>query len=153
MSAYTRLRAAAASGQLRADILATMDGLDLPEPVRARIEAYCERRTAGLMNLSETIKSPDEDDFYRSLAALWLELRFEWQRHNLVSNYIAVRTGGCDLGSFVLAAASSGVLRFIEEHLDPTDREIMDEFAAELIGGTHHTLRARLDSVPNDHVE
>jgi len=145
MSTVARLHEVVASGQLAKKIFANVEGIDLSDEVRDRLTAFAKRRTAGLGELTTTISPVSNADFYRALAAFWLELRFEWQRHNLVSNYHAIRTGGCHVASFMLAAAASSVLACIEQHLSDEDRALMDGFAAELISGTHLALAQRLD--------
>jgi hypothetical protein len=143
MIAAMRLHDLVASGDFSRRIFATVEGVSLSDAVRVRVSTFAARRVAGLGELTATISPVCRVDFYRALAAFWLELRFEWQRHNLVSNYHTIRTGECHMAAFVLAAASSCVLACIEEHLEAVDRALMDEFAAELIGGTHDALTAR----------
>jgi len=64
---------------------------------------------------------------YRSLAIVWLELRFEWQRHNLVADFDTSRTGGTELAVLVRASAASYLLQRIEVLLE---REQLERLVA-----------------------
>lgn len=84
--------------------------------------------------LANAMSDPeDETELYRSLAALWLELRFQWQRHNLVANYDTMLKGGC--APIVLARASSAsyMLNRIESLLVQEHREKLGDSAVEML--------------------
>jgi len=121
-------------------VVSVADGMAISADMRKRLVAYAQRRRAGLLAVEGMIGPIDSVDFYRALALLWLELRFEWQRNDLVANYNAVRSSHDDVTAPLFAAASSRVLEIIEEHLEDTDRERMADFAAELAAGTHQAF-------------
>lgn len=75
----------------------------------------------------------DEPELYRSLAALWLELRFQWQRHNLVVNYDTVLKGGCSPLVVMRASAASRMLERIEQLLAEDHREKLSDAAVEVL--------------------
>jgi hypothetical protein len=83
----------------------------------------------------------DEHDLYTSLAALWLELRFVWQRHNLVANYNTMRSGTCAPLVLARASVASFVLQRIEQLLDQTHRDRLGDSAVELLD----TVRADVE--------
>jgi hypothetical protein len=106
-----------------------------------RLTAYASRRRGAILDLCNALGTEgDEDDFYRMLAAVWLELRFEWQRHNLVSNYATVRQGLATPLPLALAGASSWLMAQLEALLDDAALARLAEFAAQLIEGTHGLL-------------
>ena len=89
---------------------------------------------AQIASLASAMSDPeDETELYRSLAALWLELRFQWQRHNLVANYDTMLKGGC--APIVLARASSAsyMLNRIESLLVEEHREKLGDSAVEML--------------------
>jgi hypothetical protein len=121
-------------------VVSVADGMAVSADLRKRLVTYAQRRRAGLLAVEGMIGPIDSVDFYRALALLWLELRFEWQRNDLVANYNAFRSTHSDPAAPLFAAASSRVLEIIEEHLDDADRERMADFAAELAAGTHQAF-------------
>lgn len=87
-----------------------------------------------IASLASAMSDPeDETELYRSLAALWLELRFQWQRHNLVANYDTMLKGGC--APIVLARASSAsyMLNRIESLLVEEHRFKLGDSAVEML--------------------
>ncbi len=87
-----------------------------------------------IASLASAMSDPeDETELYRSLAALWLELRFQWQRHNLVANYDTMLKGGC--APIVLARASSAsyMLNRIESLLIEEHRFKLGDSAVEML--------------------
>ena len=121
-------------------IVGVADGMDISPALRKRLVAYAQRRRAGLLAVEAMISPVDSIDFYRALALFWLELRFEWQRNDLVANYNAFRSVYGDAAAPLFAAAASRVLEVIEEHLEDADRDRMADFAAELVAGTHQAF-------------
>jgi hypothetical protein len=107
----------------------------------SRLAAYASRRRGAILNICHALGAEgDEDDFYRTLAAFWLELRFEWQRYNLISNYETVRHGSSAPLPLALASASSALMARVESLLDEAALARLAEFAAQLIEGTHGLL-------------
>ncbi len=87
-----------------------------------------------LQALGESLADPeDEADLYRSLAAMWLELRFAWQRHNLVANYDTVRTGTCAPIVLVRASVASYILQRIESLLSSDHRDRLGDTAVQML--------------------
>lgn len=109
---------------ISSDIRAITQSIDLSADASEQVVADSLRLCADINALADAMnEAEDEAELYRSLAALWLELRFEWQRHNLVANYETIRAGTCPPMVLVRASATSYVLQRIEtllarEHLD-----------------------------------
>jgi len=109
---------------ISSDIRAITQSIDLSDDASEQVVADSLRLCADITALADAMnEAEDEVELYRSLAALWLELRFEWQRHNLVANYETIRSGTCPPMVLVRASATSYVLQRIEtllarEHLD-----------------------------------
>lgn len=109
---------------ISSDIRAITQSIDLSADASEQVVADSLRLCADISALADAMnEAEDEAELYRSLAALWLELRFEWQRHNLVANYETIRSGTCPPMVLVRASATSYVLQRIEtllarEHLD-----------------------------------
>lgn len=107
-----------------ADIGAIAQSIDLDATARDMVVNDALRLCEDIQSLADAMNEvEDEPELYRSLAALWLELRFEWQRHNLVANYGTIRTGECPPLVLVRASAASYILQRIEallarDHLD-----------------------------------
>jgi hypothetical protein len=99
----------------------------------------------SLRTLAQTLSDPeDEAELYPSLAAAWLELRFEWQRYNLIANYQTVRDGSCP--PLVLARASlvSGILAQVEELLEEEHRQQLMSSAVGLLDELRADVEQRL---------
>lgn len=100
------------------------ESVDLSAEERDSLVADAASLSAQILALASSLQDPDDEpDLYRSLAALWLEMRFAWQRQNMVANYDTIRTGTCE--PIVLARASTAsyfLLRLeallAREHLD-----------------------------------
>lgn len=89
---------------------------------------------AQIGSLADAMSDPaDEGELYRSLAALWLELRFQWQRHNLVANYDTMLKGSCAPIVLVRASAASYMLDRIESLLATEHRERLGDSAVEML--------------------
>lgn len=126
-------------------VAAAVSPADIPH-----LTAYASRRRGAILDVCHALGAEgDEDDFYRTLAAVWLELRFEWQRHNLVSNYGTARHGSSAPLSLALAAASSSLMAQVEALLDDTALARLAEFAAQLIEGTHGVLSTEATHPPD----
>lgn len=102
--------------------------VNLREADRAGIEDDALRLCAELRSFASAMCGlEDEPELYRSLAIVWLELRFEWQRHNLVANYDTTRTGSTEIAVLVRASAATYLLQRIEVLLE---REQLDRLVA-----------------------
>lgn len=110
------------------------ESLDLATEVRDQVVTDALRLCADITSLAEAMgEAEDEPELYRSLAALWLELRFEWQRHNLVANYGTMRTGDCPPLVMVRASVASYVLNRIEALLAREHLERLGDSAVEML--------------------
>lgn len=145
MSTLARqLRAIIDAPDFTAALVALAEQAELDPAQHAEIATYVARKHRGLVELLDALGAePDEAELYRTLAAAWLEFRFEWQRCNMVVNYQVVRTGEFDKVPFVCAAITSGILAQVEELLAVEDRERLAGFAVELIHGAQQDLEER----------
>jgi hypothetical protein len=110
------------------------ESLELPADVRAQVVDDAMRLCSDITSLAEAMgEDEDEPELYRSLAALWLELRFEWQRHNLVANYDTMRTGTCAPLVMVRASVASYVLDRIEALLAQEHRDRLGDSAVDML--------------------
>ncbi len=111
-----------------------VESVELREFERAEVIAEATRTYIRVTPLATAVDDPhDAPDLYRSLAALWLELRFEWRRHNMVANYETVRTGSCAPIVTVRASIASYLLQRIESLLERDHRERLRDTAMELL--------------------
>lgn len=118
--------------------------VNLRETDRAGIEEDALRLCAELRSFATAMCGPaDESELYRSVAIVWLELRFEWQRHNLVANYDTSRTGSTELAVLVRASAATYLLQRIEVLLEREQLEQLVATATEIID----TLRSDVSRV------
>jgi len=99
---------------------------------------------AQISDLAGAMSDPeDEAELYRSLAALWLEMRFQWQRHNLVANYDTMLKGSCEPMVLARASAASYMLGRIEGLLSQDHRDRLGDTAVDLL----ELVRADVDRV------
>jgi len=141
ISSAERLAALVSSPKFAETVLAHGAAVGVSPDDIPRLTAYASRRRGAILDVCRALGAEgDEDDFYRTLAAIWLELRFEWQRHNLVSNYGVVRHGCSAPIALALASASSSLMAQVESLLDEASLERLREFAAQLIEGAHGLL-------------
>jgi len=118
--------------------------VSLRETERAGIEDDALRLCAELRVFANAMRSEDDEvELYRSLAIVWLELRFEWQRHNLVANYDSKHTGATDIAVLVRASAAAYLLQRIEVLLERPQLEQLVATAMETI----ENLRADVSKV------
>ncbi len=121
----------------RRDALVELVLAPLPAGAADALRAQAAESMRALHDLADALGAPeDADDLYRSLAAFWLERRFEWERCNQVANYLLCRTGQEPppllLGQ---AAVASGVLAWIEELCSPDQLRHLGEVTLELLDG------------------
>jgi len=136
------LRAASLAARLRlvgdatglresAELVADAVGLDYAE--REEMIALSIDRSRSLIELADALSDEDdEEELYRVIAALWLQLRFEWQRHNDVLNYAAV---GDTPNSGLAAEGSIGsaILQRLENLLLPLHLDALSGHAQGLL--------------------
>ncbi|MEO0649322.1 MAG: hypothetical protein AAFZ65_01425 [Planctomycetota bacterium] len=65
----------------------------------------------------------DEEDLYRSITQMWMELRFEWDRHNQVMNYQIMKGETPDPMVQARGCVVSAVIHSLETFLDEKDLE------------------------------
>jgi len=123
------------------------ESVDLSAEERDSLVADAASLSAQILALASSLQDPDDElDLYRSLAALWLELRFTWQRQNMVANYDTIRTGTCAPIVLARASAASYLLMRLEsllarEHLDKlgdTAVELLDGLRTNVVTGNLH---------------
>lgn len=128
---------------IAADAGAIADTMELEAPLKEQVVGDALRLCADITSLAKAMGEDQEDEpeLYRSLAALWLELRFEWQRHNLVANYGTIRTGECPPLVMVRASVASYMLNRIEALLARDHLDKLGDSAVDLLD----TLREDVD--------
>jgi hypothetical protein len=130
-----RLWAAGDRGAIDDMATSAVSGLDLCDADLAELRLYAEDRSWAIQVLAQALVTPeDEPELYPTIAALWLELRFDWQRHNDVMNYAATRTRPLPrvVGH---GAVSSAILARLEDLLLPEHRDQLAEHAIRLLQG------------------
>lgn len=126
--------------------IATESGMSVPihNAERTILADEAKTRAAAFRSLALALPEiDDEEELYPALAAAWLELRFEWQRHNLVANYATVRDGSCDQMIMARAGLVSGTLALLEGLLDDIDRERLMNVAVSMLDDFRNDMQAR----------
>lgn len=119
---------------LHAAIEEIADATQADAATRAELHDYAAARLAGIRALAESLGDPDDQlELYRTMAAFWLELRFEWQRHNEVMNYQTARTGTAVGRVVATAAIGSAILARIESLLAESHLQLLTSCALELL--------------------
>lgn len=124
-----------AASPARRDELLDLVLAELPPSTADALREQAADSVHALHELAGALDGPDDaDDLYRSLAAFWLERRFEWERCNQVANYLLCRTGA-EPPPLVLgrAAVASGVLAWIEELCSPDQLRHLGDVTLELL--------------------
>jgi hypothetical protein len=130
-------RVRAAASPERRDALVEVVLAPLPAGTADTLRAQAAESVRALHDLAHALGAPeDADDLYRSLAAFWLERRFEWERCNQVANYLLCRTGH-EPPPLLLgrAALASGVLAWIEELCSPDQLRHLGDVTLEVLDG------------------
>lgn len=95
------------------------------------IEAYAGSKGELVHELVDALgDEEDEEELYRTITDLWLELKFEWARHNQVMNYQLIRKGEADPRVMARGGACSHVLQALETLLRPRDIAGLTQFTA-----------------------
>ena len=115
-----------------------IDGLlrDTPlEPVsESAVRDHVVSRIAAIRDLATAMgEADDEVELYRTVAAFWLELRFEWQRNNEIMNYQTVMCDHADPRVIVEGAIGSFMLSRLELCLDAVHLDMLTRYAMELL--------------------
>jgi len=119
-----------------ADSAAMQFALDVGLDARGTtmLRAYAVARVTAIHDLAAAMpEAEDEIELYRTLAAYWLELRFEWQRNNEVMNYQTVLRGSAEPRVIAEGSVGSFMLSRIETLLDPAHLELLAQYALELL--------------------
>ncbi len=144
-----RLRAAFTYARVDELLQVVHEALPTDEEQAEQLRMYINMKVQTVLALATALASPeDADELYKSLASLWLELRFEWQRHNNVANFGLAVTGVADPAVLTAAAAISGMLTWLEELLGPDDIEclvtkalgLLDDLRPAVAGGSLRPL-------------
>jgi hypothetical protein len=126
-----RLLSAIDEGLLAA-IQPMIEGAELPREIEPNLRTYLESKIAAVRELAGALGEPeDEAELYRSVAFLWLELKFEWVRFNQVMQYQTVRDGQASPLVFAKGSACADVLAKAEAVLSPRDVSTLTDISAE----------------------
>jgi len=92
-------------------------------------------RTKAILDLARSLSEPDDEvELYRTISSLWLQLRFEWQRHNDILGYGDVK----GIHSPLFAAegsVGSYLLDRLERLLLPEHIEGLSDYSLALLSG------------------
>lgn len=119
-----RLRRIADEQTVLADAAVFLDSVAISDADRSMALRELAYSAAQIRGLADAMQAPeDAEELYGGLAALWLELRLQWQRHNDVANYDLMRNGAARPIDLVRGSVSSYLFERIEsllsaEHLD-----------------------------------
>ena len=129
-----RVRAAAAPACAEALLAATLPAASDDRDIE-RVRAHVRAKAAGLRDLADALDAPeDAGELFRSLAAFWLEQRFEWERYNQVAAYNLVRRGREPAPALAgAAAATSGLLTWVETIVPPPQLHHLADVALALL--------------------
>lgn len=115
--------------------------------VRTELHDYAHARLAGIRALAASLDDPDDQlELYRTMAAFWLELRFEWQRHNEVMNYQVAQRGRADGRVVATASIGSAILARIESLLAESHLQLLASYALELLAAAQPSRPARREA-------
>jgi hypothetical protein len=148
-----------AAGGLATRLMLVADAAELEQKVRDACAAIglsqldgrnlletCIERSKAIQELARAVsESGDEEDLYRAIASLWLQLRFEWQRNNDVLSYGEV----IGIASPTLGAEGwlgSHLLHRLETLLLPEHVEALSLHALELLAGVAHNRGLLMNS-------
>jgi hypothetical protein len=128
-------------------ILPAFDGLlrdvGLDAATEKIVRDYAHGRLTSIRSLADAMpETDDEVELYRTAAAYWLELRFEWQRNNETMNYQTVVKGQPDPRVMAEGAIGSYMLSRLEECLDPSHLEMLARYALSLLQDMHVPSRS-----------
>ncbi|MBL6720509.1 MAG: hypothetical protein ISQ08_03770 [Planctomycetes bacterium] len=92
------------------------------EPIVEEMSAYATGKGDLVAELVDALgEAGDEEELYRTITDLWLELKFEWARHNQVMNYQLIRKGEADPRVMARGGVCSHVIMALESLLRPRD--------------------------------
>jgi hypothetical protein len=133
-----RLLVIADDSVIQPAIDALLRDVDLDAATEAIVREYATGRLTAIRALADAMpEAEDEIELYRTVAAYWLELRFEWQRNNETMNYQTVLKGHPDPRVTAEGAIGSYMLSRLEECLDPSHLELLARYALTLLQDVH----------------
>ena len=92
---------------------------------------YAQDKSELVLELVDALgDEEDEEELYRTITDLWLELKFEWARYNQVMNYQCARQGMAKPEVMGRGGVCSSVISFIERLLRPRDIASLTSFVA-----------------------
>ena len=116
----------------------------LDPATEATVRDYALGRVTAVRELAQAMpEADDEVELYRTVAAYWLELRFEWQRNNEIMNYQTVMRGHADPRVVAEGAIGSFMLARVEECLDVSHQELLTRYALSLLSEMHVPSRVQ----------
>ncbi|MDX2192225.1 MAG: hypothetical protein NW201_02655 [Gemmatimonadales bacterium] len=120
--------------RLELTVAAIAEAVALPEAERGRLHARLEHKVLTLRAVAEAHAGDDDfAELYHTLASLWLELRFEWERLNYIANFTAVSGREPEVATMAGAAGASALLSWLEEMLRPEDVDWLMASASQLM--------------------
>ena len=129
-----RLRRIADANTVSADSAVFVNSVSISDADRTMALHEIEYTAAQIRHLADAMNAPeDEEELYSGLAALWLELRLQWQRHNDVANYDLMRHGEAKSIDLVRGSMTSYLFERIESLLSPNHLDRLNEKALTLI--------------------
>lgn len=89
-----------------------------------RLRQYAIAKMRSFRTLAAALDGPhDRDELAGTFAATWLELRFEWERHNRAANYQLASVGRAEPRIVAWAALCSALLAWLEDTIPVPMRE------------------------------
>lgn len=129
-----RLQRIADASTVSADAAVFVNTVSISDADRTMALHEVEYTAAQIRSLAEAMAAPeDEEELYSGLAALWLELRLQWQRHNDVANYDLMRHGEARPIDLVRGSITSYLFERIESLLSQAHLDRLNEKALTLI--------------------
>jgi hypothetical protein len=130
-----RLWTAGDPGKIDEMMASAVASLNLSALELGDLSLYAQERSAAIRTLAQALGQPEnEAELYPAIAAFWLELRFDWQRHNEVMNYASARM--MELPRVAgHGAVCSAILGRLEDLLLPEHRDQLAGHAIRLLEG------------------
>lgn len=138
-----RLRVVADDTVIHPAVDALLRDVPLDAGTEATVREYAQGRVTAIRDLADAMpEADDEVELYRTVAAYWLELRFEWQRNNETMNYQTVMRGRPDPRVMAEGAIGSFMLSRLEVCLDPSHLDLLARYALSLLNEMHVPTRS-----------
>jgi hypothetical protein len=131
-----RLLRIADSNTVATDTRAFLSNVKIFDESRTIVLHEAQYMADQIRSLADAMSQPEDvEELYGALAALWLELRLQWQRHNDVVNYDLMRHGEAKPIEFVRVSLSSYYFQRIESVLQPDQVQRLSDKALSIIEG------------------